>query len=84
MTETREAYDVGETPMRYGDETYRRKLRRYQELCWLDRLTWREARERLRLNQELTACELQGRGLRGMVEDYERALELGDMSGAEE
>lgn len=69
--------------MRVGDEQYRKKLRRYNTLLFLDSPTARQSIEMAQLDRELTAAELTGRGLRAIADDYERAMALGDGSGVE-
>lgn len=60
--------------MTVGDEVYRKKLRRYNTLLWLDAPTVRQQAEMAELDAALTRAELQGKGLRGLVDDYDAAM----------
>lgn len=44
--------------MRVGDEQYRKKLRRYNTLLFLDSPTARQSIEMAQLDRELTAAEM--------------------------
>lgn len=60
--------------MKLGTEEYRKALRRYNTLLWLDAPTPRQQTEMAELDAKLTAAELQGKGLRELVSDYDDAL----------
>lgn len=60
--------------MNVGDEQYRKKLRRYNTLLFVDNPSARQQIEMAQLDRELTAAELQGKGLRAIVDDYDEAM----------
>lgn len=66
-----------------GDEKYKKLLRRWNTLNWLDARTQRQDIEMARINAELTTAELQGRGLSGLADDYASIMAAGDLGGTE-
>ena len=70
--------------MRMGDERYKKMLRRYNTLNWLDNPTDAQRAERARLDAELSAAELRGSVIAAVTDDYDFAVrQVGDLGGAE-
>lgn len=70
--------------MTVGDEIYRKKLRRYNTLLWLDAPTPRQQAEMAELDAALTKAELQGKGLGGLSEDYDAVMRNANSLGTVE
>ena len=72
------------TDMRMGSERYRKTLRRYNTLNWLDNPTDAQRAELARLDAELNAAELRGSVIAAVTDDYEFAVrQVGDLGGVE-
>lgn len=68
--------------MKMGDERYRKALRRWNTLNWLDEPTERQRAEKARLEAELAAAEMRG-PIAAVVDDYDLMRNAGDLGGVE-
>jgi hypothetical protein len=70
--------------MNVGSEQYRKALRRYNTLLFLDAPSERQQEEMARLDAQLTAAEMRGRAIRELVDDYAFAVgQAGNLGGTE-
>ena len=70
--------------MNMGSEKYRKTLRRWNTLSWLDEPTERQRAEKARLEAELTAAEMADSPFALIADDYEFATgQAGNLGGTE-
>ena len=72
--------------MRMGDERYRKLMRRWHTLSWLDAPTDRQRKEMQEIDRALHECELRhvrGSVIAAVVDDYELMKNAGDLGGTE-
>lgn len=71
--------------MKMGSERYRKALRRWNTLSWLDEPTERQRAERARLEAELTAAEMADSPFALIADDYGEVMlrVAGDLGGVE-